>query len=104
MNLQTRQEKLEFLATYFDARDAAKGNENHEVQDDLREIAQYITRLEKALVPCSNCGGSGELDDADFGDISFNVWDCPECDGYRGNEDRDKLREEINGRINSQDR
>ena len=29
---------------------------------------------------CGECGGSGEVNDAELGDISFNKYDCEECD------------------------
>lgn len=30
---------------------------------------------------CKGCDGIGKCDDADFGDISCNEWECPECKG-----------------------
>lgn len=30
---------------------------------------------------CSKCHGSGEYDDAEPGDISFNTYKCTECSG-----------------------
>ena len=30
---------------------------------------------------CPECYGSGECNDADFGDISFNTWTCESCKG-----------------------
>lgn len=30
---------------------------------------------------CETCFGSGELDDVSPGDISFNTWTCPKCNG-----------------------
>ena len=30
---------------------------------------------------CDKCGGLGKLNDADLGDISFNEWDCANCNG-----------------------
>jgi DnaJ-class molecular chaperone len=32
-------------------------------------------------VGCVTCGGMGECNDADFGDISYSRWKCPECKG-----------------------
>lgn len=43
---------------------------------------QYILLckvLEK--LRCERCKGSGEIDDADLGDIYFNKWVCPDCNG-----------------------
>lgn len=30
---------------------------------------------------CDTCKGSGECDDADLGDISYNTWTCEDCKG-----------------------
>ena len=30
---------------------------------------------------CKHCGGSGERNDAEPGDIGFNTWACEPCDG-----------------------
>ena len=30
---------------------------------------------------CPECYGRGKLDDADLGDIFFNEWQCPHCEG-----------------------
>ena len=39
--------------------------------------------LEKELerLKCKKCHGLGTCDDADFGDIYFNEWTCPDCNG-----------------------
>lgn len=36
-------------------------------------------RLKKAR--CKSCNGGGTRNDADFGDISFNTWECGDCSG-----------------------
>lgn len=30
---------------------------------------------------CKTCYGTGKCDDADTGDIAYNEWVCPDCDG-----------------------
>lgn len=30
---------------------------------------------------CPDCSGLGEIDDADFGDISYNIYVCKSCRG-----------------------
>lgn len=35
--------------------------------------------MNKKLNPCKTCGGRGKVDDADFGDIMYNEWPCPDC-------------------------
>lgn len=30
---------------------------------------------------CATCHGSGKLDDMEPGDISYNEWVCPDCNG-----------------------
>jgi len=30
---------------------------------------------------CGKCHGSGQCDDADLGDITFNQWKCEDCKG-----------------------
>lgn len=30
---------------------------------------------------CDECGGMGTVDDADLGDIAFNTYVCPKCNG-----------------------
>lgn len=33
---------------------------------------------------CKTCAGSGQLHDAELGDIYYNVWDCKDCNGKGG--------------------
>jgi DnaJ-class molecular chaperone len=45
-----------------------------------------ISKFQKAVEDirfkkCAKCDGIGEIDDADFGDIFFNTWECPDCNG-----------------------
>ncbi len=42
------------------------------------EIAVELLKLTR----CPDCHGSGKLDDAAPGDISFKVWACPKCEGF----------------------
>ncbi len=46
------------------------------------EPSEY-TRVSDALKECRcvNCGGLGECNDAELGDIGFRRWKCPACDG-----------------------
>ena len=46
---------------------------------DFRTQAKW--RAEDALrrVNCKRCSGSGEIDDAEPGDIFYNKYDCPDC-------------------------
>ena len=30
---------------------------------------------------CGICGGTGKLNDAELGDISYNEWGCDDCKG-----------------------
>lgn len=43
---------------------------------------------------CPTCQGSGEIDDAATGDISFDVFYCPHCGGH-GFKDRFKFLTEL---------
>ncbi len=36
---------------------------------------------EVSSLKCPTCGGLGEYDDADFGDIAFNIYRCTACKG-----------------------
>ena len=49
----------------------------------LYEIEAALKRGEIQRVDCEDCGGLGYKDDADFGDISFNKWECPTCKGLK---------------------
>lgn len=40
--------------------------------DRLKELEQYS---------CVKCWGSGEVNDAGFGDIYYKSWTCPDCKG-----------------------
>jgi DnaJ-class molecular chaperone len=55
------------------------------------DAKKILAVLEKAQ--CKSCGGSGERNDAEPGDISFGSWVCPECDGQGWN--RQAVREII---------
>lgn len=45
-------------------------------------MSKYEEELEKLEhLKCKGCHGSGKLDDAGPGDISFNEWDCKACEG-----------------------
>lgn len=35
---------------------------------------------------CTTCRGSGTVDDADLGDISFKTYACPKCHGSGWND------------------
>jgi DnaJ-class molecular chaperone len=35
---------------------------------------------------CETCSGTGECNDADFGDMYFNTWKCLDCNGKGLNE------------------
>lgn len=41
-----------------------------------QEVHQYLKNHK-----CPECGGLGECDDAEPGDIGFNTWVCPKCNG-----------------------
>ena len=32
-------------------------------------------------IRCNSCHGSGKVDDMEPGDISYNEWTCPDCEG-----------------------
>jgi DnaJ-class molecular chaperone len=45
-------------------------------------MSQYEDELAALeATKCPECHGSGTLDDADFGDISFHTWTCDKCKG-----------------------
>ena len=43
---------------------------------DANSIIDVLSRAR-----CGKCGGSGERNDAEPGDIGFNTWVCKSCDG-----------------------
>lgn len=45
----------------------------------MNEYAKLQKELEEK--ECPKCHGLGECDDADCGDIYFNTWKCPDCNG-----------------------
>ena len=54
-----------------------------------------IERMLKIIFPCKACGGSGVFNDAEPGDISFRLWDCPECKGFDVEYEKDNLFQEM---------
>ncbi len=51
------------------------------LQDFLstRSLEKAVHALEECT--CKTCGGLGECNDADDGDMYFKVWPCQNCDG-----------------------
>ena len=45
----------------------------------MNEYARAVAALEERK--CKKCNGTGELDDSDLGDISYNRWQCDGCKG-----------------------
>ena len=45
----------------------------------MTKFQELLKKLESRR--CKECHGSGECDDSDLGDISFNTWICPKCNG-----------------------
>jgi DnaJ-class molecular chaperone len=43
------------------------------------KFSEELEKLEN--LKCQKCHGTGQIDDADPGDISFNIWTCPGCIG-----------------------
>jgi len=56
---------------------------------DINKLGDLIHSL--ATFECPECSGSGEVDDAEMGDISFNTSPCPACKG-NGIKDGKKLK------------
>lgn len=45
-------------------------------------MSEYFKQLEVLKARrCDKCHGTGECDDAEPGDMSFNTWPCPDCGG-----------------------
>jgi hypothetical protein len=45
-------------------------------------MSKYMDLLEKLKeAKCGQCGGLGEVNDADPGDMYYNEWTCPKCFG-----------------------
>ena len=53
-----------------------------ELKRQLAEKDKEIERLRKIVFPCKACGGLGVFNDAEPGDISFKQWECPRCNGF----------------------
>lgn len=47
----------------------------------MSENAYWDIRNTLTDLVCKTCHGSGKCDDAEPGDIGFNEWQCPDCDG-----------------------
>jgi len=45
----------------------------------MSEYQRLELQLRKAR--CEKCYGTGKIDDAGPGDMSYNEWDCPDCNG-----------------------
>lgn len=43
---------------------------------------------------CKTCYGTGQQDDAELGDISFNIWTCTKCGGS-GFEDVQAMKKDV---------
>lgn len=44
-------------------------------------MSDYEKLLKEVVaLACANCKGFGEIDDAEPGDIAFNVYSCQACD------------------------
>ena len=46
------------------------------MKSNFSKLKQEIEALK-----CQDCGGLGEMDDSDLGDIMFNRWICQRCEG-----------------------
>ena len=55
------------------------------------EVEMENKILRKILFPCTTCHGSGKLDDAGLGDISFTEWNCPDCNGFNAHQAKKDL-------------
>ena len=55
--------------------------------------------FELSRLKCPTCHGSGECDDASFGDISYNTWTCTDCkgNGWKGGNEYMIVEEKENG-------
>lgn len=53
--------------------------ENKRLKAENEVLREQNFTMNKKLNPCPTCKGSGKLDDADFGDIAYNEWPCPDC-------------------------
>lgn len=75
-------EKLNKLADWFNFQDALKGNNGHEVQDDLRRIANELTALRSQLVECEKVAEAlkSRLDENSNGDLAdYDAFDMYEA-------------------------
>ncbi len=45
----------------------------------MNQYQNEVQKLEQCK--CTYCSGTGKLDDADFGDIYYNTWECQYCKG-----------------------